>query len=133
MKFSIIFLSITIFIFSSCDKVNPEDFTKEQLLAVVWKVSEVKIDGTVDSSKDYSTSTIEFKPDKTYAFNIAGTSTSGTWTVDTSFQSLILDKDETNEQEVMILSLGLNKLELEFTEAATTKDAEKKIVFNLTR
>jgi hypothetical protein len=80
---------------------------------------------------DYSGYTFTFKTDNTYSIN-AGTYTgSGPWELNSTGQQILLSKGTTSERVAVILSLTNTKLDLEYTNAATGKTGEEKVVFKL--
>jgi outer membrane biogenesis lipoprotein LolB len=104
---------------------------KKEQISKIWKADAMLVNNSPAQGVDFSGYTFQFKADNTYSF-VAGTySGTGPWEFNSNAQQVILDKGTQNQRSAAIISLSSSRLELEFTEPATPKTGERKILFKL--
>jgi hypothetical protein len=105
--------------------------TKKEQISKNWKVESMLINNSPAQGVDYSGYTFTFKTDNTYDINAGTYSGSGAWELNSTGQQILLSKGTSSERVAVILSLTDTKLDLEYTNAATGKTGEQKVVFKL--
>ena len=128
---------------ASCKKENPTPdnggtpdpgkpgATKKEQISKTWKVDAMLVNNSPAPGVDYSGYSFTFKTDNTYNFNAGTYSGSGPWELNSTGQQVLLSKGTASERVGVIVSLTDNRLDLEFTDAATGKTGETKTLFKL--
>jgi len=112
LKFTLIFIFLLIL-----KGYTQEDY--QTLITQEWRVSEIKgagmdLEMLTEEEKElleelYSTSSLNFKEDKTFVFLLMEETTTGTWSVDEENKTLITVEDNGNESILGIEELNKDK------------------------
>lgn len=126
---------------ASCKKENPTPTdptdpdkpgaTKKEQLSKTWKVDAMLVNNSPAQGVDPSGYSFTFKTDNTYSFTAGTYSGSGPWELNSTGQQVLLGKGTPGERVGVIVNLTDNRLDLEFTDAATGKTGERKTLFKL--
>lgn len=130
---SYIIVCLVLVVFAgACKKKNVAPKGKNELLSIEWKVASVEFDGVADGT-DYSAYRWTFTTGKTYTLtNGTQSLKSGSWEINETSQTLVLDAGTASEASGLIVSLTETAARLEFDEA-TFKDPSVKKAWNLVK
>lgn len=108
----------------------PETGKKAQI-SKTWKVTSMLVNNSPAPGVDLGGYSFAFKTDGAYAITAGTYSGAGTWDLNSTGQQIILDAGTTAERAAVIVSVSDTRLEIEFTEPATGKTGERKVLFKL--
>ncbi|MEM9859299.1 MAG: lipocalin family protein [Bacteroidota bacterium] len=131
-KFTYILMVVILYgVFTSCDPL-PEEEQIRLFLNKKWELSEVKIDGRTHPTLDVSNYSIEFREDETFTLiNFDGMQQEGNWSLANGDRELRLFVGEPEEQNYLIISLQLQRLELQtLLTNPKTGSAEFRFIFD---
>lgn len=114
----LVFSFLCLITLSSCGKDDDADPSRKAILSAgVWQGNKFYVDGDDWTSfVDIDNTSMEFKSDGTYIFEISGDSETGTWELTSNDQKILMDKNTSGEATADILKLTNTALNISFTE-----------------
>lgn len=117
--------------FTACDPLPEEDQVR-LFLNKKWELLEVKMDGRTHPTLDVSNYSLEFREDETFTLvNFDGVEQEGAWSLTNGDRELRLFVGEPEEQNYLIISLQIQRLELQtLLTSPKTGSAEVRFIFD---
>ncbi len=118
-------------LFTACDPLPEEDQVR-LFLNKKWDLVEVRMDGRTHPTLDVSNYSIEFREDETFTLvNFDGVPQQGSWSLTNGDRELRLFVGEPQEQNYLIISLQLQRLEMQtLLTNSKTGSAEFRFIFD---